>query len=218
MSHRFRGVAVIPLLAASALGCGRDMPRTSPTATADLAQPRFAVAAAKDPVMGRLSGYAQVISAAAQDSAVRVAIAAALRAAPGGLPELDLQDCRTNGVVIRMIAEAARRGGPEPSTLCGVFEQETGLVLYMDPDRLAHWDVGTVPVVTALSDPTAPLPATFEGYSNPDRTVVLPGDGRSSEPTLVVLPIVHSARLARGKRPELPLSALPASPMRGASK
>jgi hypothetical protein len=68
----------------------------------------------------------------------------------------------------------------------------------MDPDGLARWDPRAMPVVTALDDPAAALPARFRGYLGPERTVDLRGDGSTGAPVLVVLPDLHPAR--RGTR------------------
>jgi hypothetical protein len=68
----------------------------------------------------------------------------------------------------------------------------------MDRDGLARWDGRAAPVVTALDDVGAPLPASFRGYRAPERTVDLPGDGSAAQPVLVVLSHLHPARQGRG--------------------
>jgi hypothetical protein len=179
---------------------------------------RLARVAENDPVMGDLSGIAQHVAAAMQSPAVRATIATALKQAPDGITQLDLQDCGRNVAIKAMLDEGQRRGGAAPGTLCSAIAQADGMVLYMDRDLLARWDPATVvPVVTALAHPASALPAAFRGYRTPEETVDLPGDGSVTVPVLVVLPNIHPSRKSR--RPELKgdaQSVTIAQPVKGA--
>lgn len=172
------------------------------TAPAPTDGPRLARVAEHDPVMGDLSGIAQHVAAAMQSPAVRATIAAALKQAPNGITELDLQDCGRNAAIKAMLDEGQRRGGAAPGALCSAIAKTDGMVLYMDRDLLARWNpAAVVPIVTALANPGAALPAAFRGYRTPEETIDLPGDGSVTVPVLVVLPNIHPSR--KSQRPEL---------------
>jgi hypothetical protein len=197
--------ALATCLAASLAACERPA-GAAPAAPGDPAAAKFPAPPARDRVMGGLSGVARHVAAGLQDPAVRAAVARALLAAPDGLTQLDLQDCARSAVVKALFEAGERRGGGSAAALCAVVERGEGMVLYMDRDALARWDARAAPVVTAVADVGAPMPATFRGYAAPERTVDLPGDGAATGPVLVVLPGAHPRRPAARSHPSAVVS------------
>lgn len=183
-------------LAVTAMLASCDRERTvSPHAESNTPSPLLT--AVTDEAMGPHSALAQLIALALQDSAARFGLATALRTDSTARTGIDLQDCATSPVVVALLKAAERRGGATAAAACETMSRQRGLVLYMDPDRVAQWDGRESPIVTAIADPQLALPRTFLGYRGPNQTIQLPSDGSLRGPILVVLPYRNSARAAR---------------------
>jgi hypothetical protein len=150
-----------------------------------------------DPVMGNLSALARHVVGALRDSALRQDIARALKETESPRSGLDLQGCAPGSLSRRIMDEGERRGQGASAQMCGLVNSLHGAILYMAPERLAQWNGGTVPVVTAISDPQAPLPPFFKGYRSTSRVVDLSSTSPAPGPLLVILPFRHARRAAR---------------------
>lgn len=146
-----------------------------------------------DVAMGAFSPVARLVSAALQDSATRVRVYRALKMAPGRLG-LDLQLCQDDPLIHEIFDAGERFGAGVAASHCAFARAQGGLVLYMDHDRLQHWDPSVSPIVTAIANIDTPSAATFHGYRSPVRMIDLPADGSVQGPILVILPIQHSTR------------------------
>ena len=153
-------------------------------------------APAADPVMGQLSLIARHIVAGLQDPDARVHLIEALKANPDQWAGLDLELCEAEGPIARVLSAGARRGGH--ADMCTRIRGHGGVTLYMDPNRLATWHPNIIPVVTAIANPTTPLPRRFIGYRSPERTIEIPNDGSLSGPILVILGRAHPRARPRG--------------------
>jgi hypothetical protein len=153
-----------------------------------------------DSTMGVLSPLARQIAFALRDSMTRVRIARAMKN-QGTILGLDLQACDDDTEVSAIFTEGERQGGATATKLCTAAMNRSGAVLYMDRDRLSHWDGAETPIVTAVASPDRPLRKSFLGYVAPDRVADLPVDGDISGPVLVVLPYTHRLRVPRLQRP-----------------
>lgn len=184
-------------LVGSVSGCIRD----APAPTQLIARPADRLAAVigfpdPDPVMGALSPIAQHIALALRDSSTRVAIARAMKDPGATLLGLNLRACDSDSLVARVFAAGHRRGGDLPDVVCRAVQAHSGMVLFMDRDRLRGWDGSASPIVTAIANPDATLPTSFHGYRTPTRLVDLPRDGSLQGPILVVFPMVHPTHAA----------------------
>ncbi|CAN5858451.1 hypothetical protein BH11GEM1_BH11GEM1_35140 [soil metagenome] len=154
-----------------------------------------ALAPDSDATMGALSAIARHISAAMQDSAVRVHVKMALMQSTSAVG-IDLQSCDKDPAITELFASGERFGAGAAPTLCSFAKGRVGLVLYMDRDRLRNWSPSVSPVVTAIANPDQPIAKSFHGYRSPVRTIDVPSDGSLQGPLLVVLPYQHPSRHA----------------------
>lgn len=192
-------LATVAALALSA--CDRSM-RDPAVSELPPREVRFAVAnTPADPVMGSLAGVARAISAGLQDPAVRHRVAAAMKERGTHPIGIDLRDCAGGTPAAQLVASGAARLAANPEAMCDAIRGRVGMVLYMDGDRLTHWDSSTVPIVTAIDNPDQSLPASFLGFRSPDVTVALPADGSLRGPILVVLPLPHDGMLPSARMP-----------------
>lgn len=183
-------------------GCAPDRQPLSPRAPHAPAR-TVSGPAIQDVAMGQLSPFARHIVAGLQDPQVRSRLVRAMKASHVRGVGIDLQDCEPNTVAGDLLEAGSRRGGSAAIDVCSSFKQSGGMTLYMDRDRLAHWDSTVIPVVTALQDPDH-VPATFLGYRSPTRTIELERDAPLAGPLLVLLPISHPDRWSeRGPRPAI---------------
>ena len=182
-------------------GCDRQQAIGPQTGTRAVTSAR--VTPASDGTMGGLSVVALQISLSLQDPDTRQALAAALKTDTMARGGVDLQDCDHSSLAHQLLAVGERRGGRTAASLCAEIAGRRGLILYMDPDRLAAWSGRDTPVVAAIENPQAPLPSEFTAYRSPTRTIALPSDGSLKGPILVVLPFRGQARANRepGKLP-----------------
>jgi hypothetical protein len=158
--------------------------------------------AVQDVAMGSLSPFARHVVAGLQDPKVRGKIVRAMKNSHVFGVGLDLEDCGPNTVIGDLLEAGAMRGGAAASHVCGSFQQSGGIMLYMDRDRLAHWDSTVIPVVTAIQRPEIAVPTTFVGYRSPTRTIQLYRDAPLDGPVLVLLPFSHPHRWnSRAARP-----------------
>ena len=161
-----------------------------------------------DKVMGPLSELARHVSAGLQDPAVRGRVVRAMKDSAMGRNGLDLTACDATELFGAVFTAAERRGGRSGGLLCSNIREARGLILYMDRDRLAGWDSTTIPIVTAVADPTQAMPNSFVGYRSPLQTIDLPRDGSVGGPILVILPYLHHRRFAFQPAKLLPSHAL----------
>lgn len=151
-----------------------------------------------DPTMGSLSPVARHIVIALRDPAMRTALRQALVASSSSGVGLDLADCGGTSPAAMLLTRGEELGGSAAVDLCALITRRHGVTLYMNRTALAGWDGSVIPVVTAIENPAAPLPATFQGYRSPTVSIQLPGRGRAlSGPLLVVLPIAHPSEVRR---------------------
>ena len=153
--------------------------------------------------MGPLAGVARHIAAGLQDSATRMAIARVLKTTGESRIGLDLQSC-DQGEVSRLLVAGERAGAGAADSVCRKLQALSGLVLYMDPDRLRAWDGSVIPVVTAVARLDTNLAASFHGYLTSIRIVELSRDRPPAGPLLVVLPYRHPRRVP-GRTTQAPL-------------
>ncbi len=201
-------------LAVSALACER-------TASVILVAPSTRAATRSIPVaspvvdsaMGGLSIYAQYVIAGLRDSVARMAVWRALKAPTTPREGLDLQSCGNLAAIDALFAAAERQGHGEAQTVCGALKGMRGAILYMDAERLKQWDGTSIPLVTAIADPNGHMPSQITAYRSTRRTVVLPSDGSTLGPMLVVLPYKHpSRRTANPTQERIGGIALPSQP------
>lgn len=151
--------------------------------------------AIQDVTMGSLTVTAQAIAAAMQDQPVRTAVIAAMKDSASLGVGLDLTDCANSALAKAIFDAGERRGAATAASQCTAAASLPGLVLYMDREQLAAWSATTIPVVTAIAQPGRALPAHYVGYRSPTRTLDIGADPKLQTPILVLLPIVHPARM-----------------------
>lgn len=116
---------------------------------------------------------------------------AALKRNNQSLIGLDLRACSTELIIQRLFAAAERHGGPLADAMCQGIRGRAGLALYMDRDRLDAWDGTTIPIVTAIADPSRTLPVQLRAYRSATRIISISRDSTVGGPLLVVLPTLH---------------------------
>lgn len=178
----------------------------------DYQTPRASVAdvgVANDSTMGNLAAFARLVVGGLRDSSVRQGVRSALMAATAR-PGVDLQLCEGDEVARQLFAAAERHGLGSAANWCQAAMVRPGLVVYMDPEGLRSWDGTTIPIVTAIANPSRPLPTHFLGYRSTERTVELDGNLSRSGPILVVLPFVNpSSARVRAQAAEIRAVASP---------
>lgn len=172
--------------------------------------------AATDQTMGNLSSLARHIAAALRDAPTRYALHDALVNAKSRGVGLDLTTCGSTGTANRLLTVGERRGAGSASAMCGLIHQSAGVILYMDPRRLARWDPSVSPIVTAVANPGHRIAGSFKGYRSPDVTIDLPGDGSLGGPILVVLPVPHPNQTGRAAHAEKVQARVMSPPYRAA--
>jgi hypothetical protein len=157
--------------------------------------PAYAVVASpvSDTVMGELSPIARQVVAALRDSVLRVEVARAMKETSSA-SSIDLQDCAAVSVAQRLLLAGERNGMGSATLHCGNLRKLRGAILYMNPERLAHWDGTVIPIVTAIQNPDRALPKELRAYRSSTRLVNLSLDHPDDGPLLVVLPYVHPRR------------------------
>lgn len=150
--------------------------------------------AVQDEGMGLLSSVALQVVAGLQDPRVRTAVITAMRDSAAQEYGLDLQGCRTAGVVLSLFQAAERRGTQSAAQTCDYVTRLPGLILHMDHEQLANWNPTVIPVVTAIAHPGAGMPAHLTGYRSPSRTIDLTAEKHLQGPILVVFPVKHRSR------------------------
>src|SRR6185312_4749517 len=149
------------LIAAVALaivtGCDRN---TLPTGTASPPHvyAQILTPAAVDPTMGAYSQLARHIVIALQDSAVRMQLYQAINARGPGGAVIDLSTC-SMGLSSRILAAGEQRGAGSARLVCDRAKSGVGAILYMNAESAAAWRPNSIAIVTAISDPSAPLPS-----------------------------------------------------------
>jgi hypothetical protein len=193
------------LLTTMALAC--DQP---PTATPMRQAPSRDLVSGpiSDRTMGPLSELARRVSIAMQDPDARGAVVRAMKDSTSRQVGLDLTDCGTKSATRELFTAAEKRGAGLASTACADIAQRGSLLLYMAPDRLAAWDSTLVPIVTAVADLEADIPASFRGYRSPDVIIDIPSDGSLLGPILVIVPVLHPKRNASRPPRVLPTSEI----------
>lgn len=160
-----------------------------------------------DLTMGEYSSVARHIVIALQDSSMRRLLFDSLHARAGGGVLIDLTNCST-GLSAQILAAGEHRGAGSASPICKTMQSGNGAVLYVNAQSVAAWGPNSIPVVTAISDLSAPVPLKLKGYRSPSRMIDIPFDSASFGPVLIVLPMLHPNRLASVNRRAQPLTRL----------
>jgi hypothetical protein len=169
-----------------------------------------------DKTMGNLSEIARHVSAALEDPRVRGALVRAMKDSVNNPAGVDLTECSGGSIAENLLRAAELRGGRDASTLCNDLRVGKGAMLFMDRSRLAGWDSTTIPVVTAIANPDAPIAKSFHGYRSPDLVMDVKADGSVGGPVLVIVPYANPHR-ASGRSTQ-PLGSQSVSPAREAPR
>jgi hypothetical protein len=197
----------VVLIGSAALGaCDQSLPNVPSRVV--LPEATIVHAADRDNTMGALSDVAQHIAAALQDPRIRGMVVRALRDTVNNGTGMDLAQCSPGTIVGDLLTAGELRGGQSAASLCERMKSKTGMILYMDHSRLMGWDSTTIPIVTAVADPNAPIAKTFHGYFTPTTMADLRSDGSVNGPVLVVLPIFHPRRVRDLNRAMLPTNVI----------
>jgi hypothetical protein len=150
-----------------------------------------------DKTMGGLSEIARHVSAALEDSRVRGALVRAMKDSVNNPVGVDLTECSDGSIAQSVLRAGELRGGRDASTLCEELRAGNGAMLYMEQSRLAGWDSTTIPVVTAIANPNAPLAKSFHGYRAPGLVMDVAADGSLGGPVLVIVPYSNPLHVSR---------------------
>lgn len=145
--------------------------------------------------MGSLSAIAAYVAAGLQDPVARTDVMRAMKDSTSRNLGLDLQDCGPGGKANSLFVAADRLSAAKATAMCSTVAAMNGLVLYMDRSQLDLWSHSTIPIVTALANPTSARPSHLLGYRSPTRTIDVTGDAGLKGPILVVLPLRHPTRV-----------------------
>lgn len=183
--------AALLLALEGGLACDRVVATTAAPQTANTSASLADNPPIVDPVMGELSQLARHIIGALRDSVTRRSLARALKDSVNIRSGVSMKECASSSLSKMMLEEGERRGLGRAASMCALISARHGVILYMAPERLSRWDGTEMPVVTAISNPSAGIPDRLTAYRSTSKSVEISTAKSEAGPLLVILPFTR---------------------------